>query len=895
MKKHETTVPAGLKPGDTFHQGHCEMIVMTVKADGAEQPELCAAELIRALPTAQVFPSPINRKYFNPNDLVELVNSMRETGQTTAGIVRMKADGTYELVAGDRRWQACCELGIPFKAVVRDYTDAQAAEILLTENAKRENLRPVDEAQIYGAMLALRDEHGKPVFTLRKIAQRVHGDETRFAYVAKMHKLLDLPEEVAEALNKGVIPVHVAFLIARIADVKDREEAGKKCIKDKWSNQPLTVKQAADLIRREYQVSLRAWGDDLMARTDLLDAAQRETFGVTGKPGQENDGSCRNCPWLAKNHAAYSESLADGSGEVGIDPMTCTRARCHQVKLNNLWIERAEQFREVKALQTAMILPTGEFKPGHASKYVALDASPSGYDTGDWGQEAPKWKKLLKGAEVPVVIGDNPENGEPVLLVERELALTAAKQAHADLFVKAPVEVKLKDLNPEERKAHEEREKKRKEREAMDKKIAEEVKADSLRAMLDQITKDGLGVDGRKILVQAVSRNAGEMEPILSLLLGKKVKAETWKQEEKLLAEAVEGRTANELDAMVALMAVHDDVMMSGTQKAEDFNNLCAAVGVDLKAVAKRVRDAYAMADRAAKREAGKAKAKPVKDTELINAELKTQAVIAEGDKQREEAPSRGADGPIMAAAKRGMPTVVVKRSKLGMWPVEDDEPSAADFDAAVKAEAVEHGADLKQLVIKDKDCAAGVLHQLKVLNVPQHKPNEHGVFEHPSAVECGVWRSDFKQQVQFSIQLACDDDGWFSPAIEYNVGRGSAAGVCEGGGLPTEGHRFALRIAAIAEAVKWLVNIFRSEVGPKKLKADVVKAREFLAELKKLAERDYEIEFKDWNAVHNPQPSDKPKRPKGQRAGESDEDFRRREAARVAAYKEAKKAKKAA
>jgi len=897
MKKHDMTVPAGLKPGDTFPQGHCEMIVMDVAAPEAEKPELCAVEMIRALPTEQVHPSPINRKYFNPADFVELVDSMREVGQTTPGIVRRKADGTYELVAGDRRWQACCELGIPFRAMVRTYTDAQAAEILLTENAKREGLRPVDEAQIYGAMLALRDEAGNHVFTLRKIAQRVHGDETRFAYVAKMHKLLDLPKDVAEALNNGVIPVRVAFLVARIADLKDREEAGKRVIKDKWSGQPLTVKQAAEMIQREYQVSLKGWGDELMESTDLLDAAQRESFGFKGKPGEKEDGSCARCPWLAKNHPAFADSLSGGCGaEVGVDPMTCTRAKCHQAKLNTLWVQKAEKFREEKAAQTTMILPTGEFKPGAASKYVALEASPSGHDTGDWNQEAPKWKKLLKGADVPIVIGDKPDTGEPVLLVERSVALTAAKQAHPDLFVKAKAEVKVKDLNAEERKAHEERERKRKEREAMDKKIAEEVKTDSLRAMLDHIISKGLGLDGRKVLVQAVARNAGEMEPILCLLLGRKVKAQTWKQEEKLLAEAVEGRTANELDAMIALMAVHDDVAMSGTQKAEDFNDLCGAIGVDLKAVAKRVRDAHAMADRAAKKATADKEKAGAKKNEQINAELKVKSILAEGDEQRKKAPSRKqvgpgmfAEGPIMEAAMKGMPTVTGSRSKLGMWELE------SDVKAAEGAETVGNSAPLIQAVIKDKDCAAGVLDQLKTLSVPQQKKNEHGVFENPSNIQCIVWRSDFKAEVTFSILLACDEKGWFSRAVEYSVGRGTATGTCSGGGLPKGGHMFAIRSSAIAEAARDLVTLFKKDIGPKNLKEDVAKAREFLAELKKLAVTTAAVESAAWDKQNNPQPGDKPKVSKNQRAGETEEEFRRREAERIAAYKAAKKSAKPA
>ena len=162
MNSNTMTIPAGLNAGDTFKHAGRELVVIKVPETG----DLQAVEMIHSVLTTDIDPHPLNRKWFSAEGMKKLVDSIRATGQTTPGIARRKPDGRLEQIAGERRWKACAELGIRVQVVIREMSDSEAVEVLLIENAKREGLRPVDEAEIYDAMLKLLDEKGQKIFSL---------------------------------------------------------------------------------------------------------------------------------------------------------------------------------------------------------------------------------------------------------------------------------------------------------------------------------------------------------------------------------------------------------------------------------------------------------------------------------------------------------------------------------------------------------------------------------------------------------------------------------------------------------------------------------------------------------------------------------------------------------
>ena len=139
------------------------------------------------------------RKTFTRESLEVLADSVATYGVLQPIIVRENesSDGTYEIIAGERRWRAAKMAGLSeIPAVIFDGDDLRAAQVALIENIQREDLNPVEEAMGYGALI---DKFG---LTQDQVAKQV--GKSRSA-VANMLRLLDLPDEALEMLRIGEI------------------------------------------------------------------------------------------------------------------------------------------------------------------------------------------------------------------------------------------------------------------------------------------------------------------------------------------------------------------------------------------------------------------------------------------------------------------------------------------------------------------------------------------------------------------------------------------------------------------------------------------------------------------------------------------------------------------
>ena len=163
---------------------------------GGRGPEL---EDLRMIPVELIAPNPKQpRRVFDDAALEALAGSLRERGVLQPVLVRPVAGGTYELVAGERRWRAARLAGLDtIPALVRARDDAEALEAALIENMAREDLNPVEEAR---ACAALVEELG---LTRETVGLRV--GRSRVA-VSNLLRLLDLPDE-ALALHRARRPV----------------------------------------------------------------------------------------------------------------------------------------------------------------------------------------------------------------------------------------------------------------------------------------------------------------------------------------------------------------------------------------------------------------------------------------------------------------------------------------------------------------------------------------------------------------------------------------------------------------------------------------------------------------------------------------------------------------
>ena len=192
---------------------------------GGRGPEL---EDLRMVPVELIAPNPKQpRRTFDEAALEALAGSLRERGVLQPVLLRPVAGGTYELVAGERRWRAAQIAGLAtIPALVRDRGDAEALEAALIENMAREDLNPVEEAR---ACAALVEELG---LTRETVGLRV--GRSRVA-VSNLMRLLDLPDEVLALLERGELSEGHGRALLLASDHADRRRLARSAVADGWS------------------------------------------------------------------------------------------------------------------------------------------------------------------------------------------------------------------------------------------------------------------------------------------------------------------------------------------------------------------------------------------------------------------------------------------------------------------------------------------------------------------------------------------------------------------------------------------------------------------------------------------------------------------------------------
>ena len=182
-------------------------------------------------------------------------------------LVRPLAGGTYELVAGERRWRAAQLAGMErIPALVRERDDADALEAALIENMAREDLNPVEEAR---ACAALVEELG---LTRETVGLRV--GRSRVA-VSNLLRLLDLPDETLELLERGDLSAGHGRALLLADDHAARRSLGRSAAAEGWSVRTLEARaRAANEQPAEQQPPKKpaVHPDQLAAAAEIADA-----------------------------------------------------------------------------------------------------------------------------------------------------------------------------------------------------------------------------------------------------------------------------------------------------------------------------------------------------------------------------------------------------------------------------------------------------------------------------------------------------------------------------------------------------------------------------------------------------------------------------------------------
>ncbi len=236
--------------------------VSSEQANGGEQ--------LRELPIELISPNPKQpRRRFDEESLAALAGSLDERGVLQPVLVRPRPGGTYELVAGERRWRAARIAGLKsVPAIVREREDAQALEVALIENMAREDLNPIDEAR---ACAALVEELG---LTRQDVGRRV--GRSRVA-VSNLVRLLDLPDEAIELVQQGALSEGHGRAVLLAEDHGARRRLARTAAEQGWSVR-VTEERAresnaqSDAAKPEANRSASPHPDQERAARDIADA-----------------------------------------------------------------------------------------------------------------------------------------------------------------------------------------------------------------------------------------------------------------------------------------------------------------------------------------------------------------------------------------------------------------------------------------------------------------------------------------------------------------------------------------------------------------------------------------------------------------------------------------------
>lgn len=245
-------------------------------------PESAAGEgtgELRELPVELIKPNPNQpRTKFDEEALEALASSIEASGVVQPLLVRPLPDGSYELVAGERRWRAAQRAGLErVPAVIREQAEAERLQAALIENMVREDLNPVEEARACATLVE------DLALTKEELARRVGRSRPA---ISNLIRLLELPDEALELLESGELSEGHgrALLGAKGHDVRRR--LAREAARGGWS-----VRETENRVRLAGQPKAKAprrrldpeQEEALAAAGDALEAALGHEVRVRAK------------------------------------------------------------------------------------------------------------------------------------------------------------------------------------------------------------------------------------------------------------------------------------------------------------------------------------------------------------------------------------------------------------------------------------------------------------------------------------------------------------------------------------------------------------------------------------------------------------------------------------
>ncbi|HUW66102.1 MAG TPA: ParB/RepB/Spo0J family partition protein [Spirochaetia bacterium] len=198
---------------------------------------------LQELPVDRIFPGPSRlRAELDQERLRELADSIAQLGVVQPIVVRPADGGNYQLVAGQRRWEACRSLGLAtIPAVIRESSDLEAAAVALIENVQREDLNPMEEAEAYHRLV---EDYG---LTQEEVARQVGKSRP---LVGNTIRLLALPGPVKKLVRDGTLSAGHGRTILALGDPEQMILCAAQMVKTGMS-----VREAEEYVKKLLQAA----------------------------------------------------------------------------------------------------------------------------------------------------------------------------------------------------------------------------------------------------------------------------------------------------------------------------------------------------------------------------------------------------------------------------------------------------------------------------------------------------------------------------------------------------------------------------------------------------------------------------------------------------------------
>ncbi len=233
--------------------------------DEASAPVAADTPGLKQLAIDLIVANPKNpRRSFPEADIESLAQSLKEKGLIQPLLVRPLKNGSFQIVAGERRWRAAQRAGLhDVPAIVRDLDDKDTLELAIVENVQRSDLTPLEEALAYRMLM---DEFG---YTQLQLADSIGKSRS---HIANTLRLMSLPDSVKEHIEKGMLSAgHARALVA----TENPQELAQRII-----SLGLSVRQAEDLSRND-SLKPKAKKKDKDADTRALEKSLSQALGLS--------------------------------------------------------------------------------------------------------------------------------------------------------------------------------------------------------------------------------------------------------------------------------------------------------------------------------------------------------------------------------------------------------------------------------------------------------------------------------------------------------------------------------------------------------------------------------------------------------------------------------------